>query len=273
MSAPGFLLEASATAGSSGGEWIRSDCRPEMAPQSRTELDYLQAMSAPIYMQLKQTFPEVVAVNALYTHGLVLIVSTKTRYGGFAKASDDQDAPDWSQIMTESSSPCPRCRSEATEVRSRSPIAGVWTVFGCSTCSRAWAGSSIYDDVSEIVANGQTIVYSLHHSIGHLGIFVSGKVGGEGAPRVCLLHGDDRGDPARSLRSRHRRRRRGHEGAIALRNYEGSRSRASQWSQPGSVTLRRSRSIRSIPSHVSWFGGEKFAEPIYAPNDNMRSRL
>jgi pimeloyl-ACP methyl ester carboxylesterase len=34
----------------------------------------------------------------------------------------------------------------------------------------------LYDDVTEIVANGQTIVYSLHHSIGHLGIFVSGKV-------------------------------------------------------------------------------------------------
>ena len=34
----------------------------------------------------------------------------------------------------------------------------------------------LYNDVSEIVANGQTIVYSLHHSIGHLGIFVSGKV-------------------------------------------------------------------------------------------------
>ena len=29
----------------------------------------------------------------------------------------------------------------------------------------------LYDDVSEIVANGQTIIYSLHHSIGHLGIF------------------------------------------------------------------------------------------------------
>ena len=53
-----------------------------------TELDYLQAMttSAPIFVQLHTTFPEVVAVNALYTHGLVVIVSTKTRYGGFAKA-------------------------------------------------------------------------------------------------------------------------------------------------------------------------------------------
>jgi 4-hydroxybenzoate decarboxylase len=53
-----------------------------------TELDYLQALttSAPIFEQVNQTFPEVIAVNALYTHGLVLIVSTKVRYGGFAKA-------------------------------------------------------------------------------------------------------------------------------------------------------------------------------------------
>ena len=52
------------------------------------ELDYLQAMttSAPIFVQLHEAFPEVVAVNALYTHGLVVIVSTQVRYGGFAKA-------------------------------------------------------------------------------------------------------------------------------------------------------------------------------------------
>ncbi len=34
----------------------------------------------------------------------------------------------------------------------------------------------LYDDVDEIVAQGQTIIYSLHPTIGHLGIFVSGKV-------------------------------------------------------------------------------------------------
>jgi pimeloyl-ACP methyl ester carboxylesterase len=34
----------------------------------------------------------------------------------------------------------------------------------------------LYNNVDEIIANGQTIIYSLHHSIGHLGIFVSGKV-------------------------------------------------------------------------------------------------
>jgi hypothetical protein len=34
----------------------------------------------------------------------------------------------------------------------------------------------LYDDVADIVASGQTIVYCLHQSIGHLGIFVSGKV-------------------------------------------------------------------------------------------------
>ena len=34
----------------------------------------------------------------------------------------------------------------------------------------------LYDNEREIVEAGQTIVYCLHHSIGHLGIFVSGKV-------------------------------------------------------------------------------------------------
>ncbi|RBP05792.1 uncharacterized protein DUF3141 [Roseiarcus fermentans] len=34
----------------------------------------------------------------------------------------------------------------------------------------------LYDSVDEIVAEGQTIVYSLHQSIGHLGIFVSGQI-------------------------------------------------------------------------------------------------
>src|SRR5271155_1627835 len=34
----------------------------------------------------------------------------------------------------------------------------------------------LYDHEDEIIASGQTIVYTLHQSIGHLGIFVSGKV-------------------------------------------------------------------------------------------------
>jgi hypothetical protein len=34
----------------------------------------------------------------------------------------------------------------------------------------------LYDNVDEIVANGQTIIYSLHPSIGHLGIFVSARL-------------------------------------------------------------------------------------------------
>jgi pimeloyl-ACP methyl ester carboxylesterase len=34
----------------------------------------------------------------------------------------------------------------------------------------------LYDDVDEIRDHGQTIVYTIHESIGHLGIFVSGKV-------------------------------------------------------------------------------------------------
>ena len=34
----------------------------------------------------------------------------------------------------------------------------------------------LYEDEKDIIASGQTIIYCLHHSIGHLGIFVSGKV-------------------------------------------------------------------------------------------------
>ena len=52
-----------------------------------TEIDYMMGIntSAPLYVQLKEAFPEVVAVNAMYTHGLIVIVATKTRFGGFAK--------------------------------------------------------------------------------------------------------------------------------------------------------------------------------------------
>jgi vanillate/4-hydroxybenzoate decarboxylase subunit D len=44
-----------------------------------------------------------------------------------------------SQAMESGRPPvCPRCRSTTIEVRSRSPVAGVWTVFGCATCLYAW---------------------------------------------------------------------------------------------------------------------------------------
>jgi hypothetical protein len=33
---------------------------------------------------------------------------------------------------------CPRCRATQIEVRSTSPVAGVWTVFACVTCLYAW---------------------------------------------------------------------------------------------------------------------------------------
>jgi hypothetical protein len=33
---------------------------------------------------------------------------------------------------------CPRCRSTAVAVISRSPVKGVWTVHGCEICLYAW---------------------------------------------------------------------------------------------------------------------------------------
>ncbi|WP_085523670.1 non-oxidative hydroxyarylic acid decarboxylases subunit C [Tuberibacillus sp. Marseille-P3662] len=54
-----------------------------------TEVDYMVGINTcvPIYKDLKAAFPnEIEAVNAMYTHGFVAIVSTKQRFGGFAKA-------------------------------------------------------------------------------------------------------------------------------------------------------------------------------------------
>ncbi|WP_037577729.1 non-oxidative hydroxyarylic acid decarboxylases subunit C [Phaeacidiphilus oryzae] len=53
-----------------------------------TEVDYLVGPNTcvPLLKQLRAEFPEVQAVNAMYTHGLLAIISTKQRYGGFAKA-------------------------------------------------------------------------------------------------------------------------------------------------------------------------------------------
>lgn len=53
-----------------------------------TEIDYLMALntSVPLFKQLKRDFPEVVAVNAMYTHGIGVIISTRCRVGGYGKA-------------------------------------------------------------------------------------------------------------------------------------------------------------------------------------------
>ncbi|MEV1022118.1 non-oxidative vanillic acid decarboxylases subunit C [Streptomyces sp. NPDC050264] len=53
-----------------------------------TEVDYLVGPNTcvPLLKQLRAEFPEVQAVNAMYTHGLMVVISTAKRYGGFAKA-------------------------------------------------------------------------------------------------------------------------------------------------------------------------------------------
>jgi vanillate/4-hydroxybenzoate decarboxylase subunit C len=52
-----------------------------------TEHDILIGLwtSAPLYKQLKVEFPEVKCVNAMYQHGLTIIVSSDMRLGGFGK--------------------------------------------------------------------------------------------------------------------------------------------------------------------------------------------
>jgi UbiD family decarboxylase len=71
--------------------WHRKDPIYEYTPIGMpwTEIDYMFLNTCPpLYMQLKEKFPEIEAVNALYTHGLVVIVSTKARVGGLARQSE-----------------------------------------------------------------------------------------------------------------------------------------------------------------------------------------
>lgn len=52
-----------------------------------TENDTLLGLntSTALYFQLRETMPEVKAVNAIYQHGLTVIVATDNRFGGYAK--------------------------------------------------------------------------------------------------------------------------------------------------------------------------------------------
>lgn len=56
--------------------------------RSWSECDTLMALntSIPIYRQLRETMPEVKAVNAMYQHGLTAIIATESRLGGYAKS-------------------------------------------------------------------------------------------------------------------------------------------------------------------------------------------
>ena len=44
----------------------------------------------------------------------------------------------------------------------------------------------LYDDVDQIIQNGQTIIYCTHQSIGHLGIFVSGSVANKEHEQITM---------------------------------------------------------------------------------------
>ena len=59
----------------------------------------------------------------------------------------------------------------------------------------------LYENADQIRSYGQTIVYTVHESIGHLGIFVSARRCEEGARRVFEQYRPDRYASARTLRS------------------------------------------------------------------------
>ncbi len=53
-----------------------------------TEIDTLMGLNTcvPLYKQIRETMPEVKAVNAMYQHGLTVIIATDQRLGGYAKS-------------------------------------------------------------------------------------------------------------------------------------------------------------------------------------------
>ncbi len=52
-----------------------------------TEIDYMMALNTSVapFKQMKPEFPELEAINAMYSHGYATIISSKMRFGGFAK--------------------------------------------------------------------------------------------------------------------------------------------------------------------------------------------
>ncbi len=56
--------------------------------RSWNEIDTLMALntSVPLFKQIRQTMPEVKAVNAMYQHGLTVIIAMESRFGGYAKS-------------------------------------------------------------------------------------------------------------------------------------------------------------------------------------------
>ena len=116
----------------------------------------------------------------------------------------------------------------------------------------------LYDNVDEIVANGQTIVYSLHHSdraSRHLRLR-QGRL--ERVPGVRLLHGHDRRDAAGALRGDHhggraRTPRTANSSTASISSV--SRSARSTTSAPSASTVRTTRSAsprsRGSPRSIS----------------------
>jgi len=43
---------------------------------------------------------------------------------------------------------CPRCLTDSTSVISRSPVAGVWEMYICSTCGYSWRNTESLQNAS-----------------------------------------------------------------------------------------------------------------------------
>jgi hypothetical protein len=67
-----------------------------------------------------------------------LAMNVHGRLAGEAEHADQRARPMSAGSADGTPSVCSRCRSATVVVRSTSPVAGVWSVFGCTTCLYVW---------------------------------------------------------------------------------------------------------------------------------------
>ena len=108
----------------------------------------------------------------------------------------------------------------------------------------------LYDSVDEIVANGQTIIYSLHDTIGHLGIFVSGQIASkehqEFVSCMDMIEATPPGLYEATIAVTKRTRRTANSSTASI--FSGSKPARSTTSAPSASTAPKTRSA-SPPSH------------------------
>ena len=125
----------------------------------------------------------------------------------------------------------------------------------------------LYESVDEIRSYGQTIVYTIHETVGHLGIFVSGGRCQKGARRILEQYRPDRHAAARPLRGGVRVQGRGHGQSGARDRKLGDALRSKDARRHSGARRQRSR-----PTSAASRPPPAFRRSILRSTAHLRSR-